>query len=312
MDAEQRQARREKLRKEAERRWQKLAREHPELETTIAFGRGLVARYIDDLPRAAPVTISVDEAREKLTAGVPLLEGLELDLDLPGIRRFFVGLCAWVREGSEASGQADEGSVGAGETEWIEESIRTGTLVVDDLVAASLAGEDGAIEAAAAEIEVSPVLLRTLTGFTVSAGLMETARALQPVLDEALRDGVEWLAGSCPVCGGAPLLAELQGSEGQRVLRCAACGAGWKYPRTRCAHCGNQDQRTLHYLATEEQAEKYRVDLCDRCHGYLKSVTSFEPTPAELLTIEDAAMLHLEATARERGYSNEVRMTNDE
>src|SRR3712207_8714410 len=93
MDTEQRQARREKLRKEADRRWQKLAREHPELETTIAFGRGLVARYIDDLPRAAPVTLSADETREKLAAGVPLLEGLELDLDLPGIRRFFVGLC---------------------------------------------------------------------------------------------------------------------------------------------------------------------------------------------------------------------------
>ncbi len=112
--------------------------------------------------------------------------------------------------------------------------------------------------------------------------------------------------------GSRKLLAELQGRQGQRVLRCAACGAGWKYPRTRCAHCGNQDQRTLHYLAVEEQAEKYRVDLCDRCHGYLKSVTSFEPTPAELLTIEDAAMLHLEAIAQERGYTNDVRSANDE
>ena len=34
--------------------------------------------------------------------------------------------------------------------------------------------------------------------------------------------------------------------------------------------------------------------------------------PAELRTIEDAAMLHLEAIARERGYTNDVRMTDDE
>ena len=87
------------------------------------------------------------------------------------------------------------------------------------------------------------------------------------------------------------------------MLRCAACGGGWRIPRSRCPHCGNEDPKTQHYLALDEEAEKYRVDLCDRCHGFVKSETSFAPTPAELLTIEDAAMLHLDAVARERGYS---------
>ena len=288
---DERQARRARLHKEAERRWEKLGRERPELEDTIAFGRGLVARYIDDLPRAADVALTPEEARAKLAAGMPLLEDQDLGLDLPGIRRFFVGLCAW-------AGDAMARGEFAGDAGRLAEVIREDESLVDDLVAASLAGDERGIAEAAGQFGVAPVLLQSLTGFTVSAALMGTARALAPLLE-----GVEWAQGICPVCGGPPLLAELTGSEGQRVLRCAACGAGWKSPRARCPHCGNEDQRTLHYLAVEGQAEKYRVDLCDRCHGYVKSATSFEPTPAELLTIEDAALLHLDALARERGYT---------
>ena len=87
------------------------------------------------------------------------------------------------------------------------------------------------------------------------------------------------------------------------ILRPAILHADPGRPRARCPHCSNEDQRTLQYLAVEGQAEKYRVELCDRCRGYVKSATSFEPTPAELLTIEDAALLHLDAIARERGYT---------
>ena len=89
---------RARLHKEADRRWQKLGREHPELAETIAFGRGLVTRYIDGLPAAGQVSLTPERVREKLTAGFPLLEDENLDLDLPGIRAFFLSLCAWAGE----------------------------------------------------------------------------------------------------------------------------------------------------------------------------------------------------------------------
>lgn len=287
-------AERAKLHKEAERRWQKLGREHPELADTIAFGRGLVARYIDELPAAGRIALTPEAAREKLAAGIPLLEDEDLDLDLPGIRAFFSSLCLWAGEQPDLADGAYR----------VRRAIWRGDLVVDDLVGAALAGDEGKITATADRIGVLPTLLQTLTGFTVSAALMETARGLEPLLsDEADDGGGRWLEGICPICGGPALLAELQGSEGRRVLRCAACGGGWRIARSRCPHCGNDDARTQHYLAAEGEAEKYRVEMCDRCHGFIKSVTSFAPTPAELLTIEDAAMLHLDAAARERGYT---------
>lgn len=283
-------AERAKLHQEADRRWQKLEREHPELADTVMFGQGLVRRYIDELPAAGRTALTPERAREKLTAGVPLLEDEDLDLDLAGIRAFFSSLCVWIGEQGELVEEARR----------TRRAIRTGELNVDDLTAAALAGEQETIEGLARRLGVSLTLLQTLTGFTVSAALMETARALTPLVEQ---EGVEWPHGICPICGGPPLLAELQGSEGRRMLRCAACGGGWRFPRVRCPHCDSEDPKQQHYLALESEAEKYRVDLCENCNGFIKSVTSFAPTPAELLTIEDAAMLHLDATARERGYT---------
>jgi FdhE protein len=293
METEQKtrsEAERAKLHQEADRRWRKLEREHPELADTVAFGRGLVARYIDELPAAGRVALMPEAAREKLAAGIPLLEDQDLDLDLPGVRAFFSSLCLWLGEQGELAEDARR----------IRRAIWTGELDVDALVAAALAGEQDPIARLAGRLGVSLTLLQTLTGFTVSAALMETARALTPLVEQ---EGVEWRHGLCPICGGPPLLAELQGSEGRRVLRCAACGAGWGVPRLRCPHCGSEDQQQQHYLALDSEAEKYRVELCENCQGFIKSATSFVPTPAELLTIEDAAMLHLDAAARERGYS---------
>lgn len=298
---------RAKLHQEADRRWQKLGRDHPELADTIAFGRGLVARYIDELPAAGRVALTPEATREKLATGVPLLEDEDLDLDLPGIRAFLLSLCRWAEE-MDRLGELADGA------RRVQRGIESGALVIDDLIGAALAGDQETLEGTAGRLEVPPELLQTLTGFTISAALMETARSFAPIVEGAW---VEWVQGICPVCGGPPLFGELQGSEGKRVLRCAACGAGWRFPRTRCPHCDNQDAKTLHYLAVEEEAEKYRVDLCDRCRGFVKSATSFAPTPAELLTIEDAAMLHLDATAREWGYTatpdlDSVRVTDDE
>jgi formate dehydrogenase maturation protein FdhE len=42
--------------------------------------------------------------------------------------------------------------------------------------------------------------------------------------------------------------------------------------------------------------------MCDNCHGYLKVITSFGPTPPEMLIVEDLATLHLDYIAQERGY----------
>lgn len=280
---------REKLHREADRRWGRLGRDHPELAGTIAAGRGVVALYIDHPLPAPPLDLAPEAAREKLAAGLPLLADEPLDFDPAALDRFLAALCAW------AAAQPDRAADGA----RLGAAVAAGDLAGDALLAAALAGDDAALDSAARDLAVPPDFLRSLAGILASAALIGAARALAPLL---AAEGTAWDRPACPVCGGPPLLAEHQGTEGARVLRCATCGAGWRFARHRCADCGTDDPAALHYLAAEGREEQQRVDLCDRCRAYLKSQTAFAPTPPELLAIADAALLHLEAAARERGY----------
>ncbi len=38
------------------------------------------------------------------------------------------------------------------------------------------------------------------------------------------------------------------------------------------------------------------------CGGYLKEISSFTPTPPEMLVVEDLATLHLDFIAQQMGY----------
>lgn len=280
---------REKLRREAERRWSRVAGAHPELAETIAAGRGIVALFIDELPPAPPLALTLEAARHKLAAGVPLLADEALDFEHAALRRFLAALCAWAAE------QPDRAEDGA----RLGRAVEGGELDATELLETALVDDETTLGALALRLNVPDDLLRSLAGFLASAVLLGVARDLASLL--ATEVGV-WNEPICPVCGGLPLLGEYQGSAGQRVLRCATCGAGWPFARNRCAGCGTTEPGAQRYLAAEGWEEKYRVDLCDRCLGYLKSVTTFAATPAELLAIEDTAMLHLELAARERGY----------
>jgi FdhE protein len=146
--------------------------------------------------------------------------------------------------------------------------------------------------------------------------------ALQPVLWEAasrcaaLTDVDRWDRGYCPVCGAWPALAELVGAEKRRVLRCGRCGTSWSWLVLLCPYCGNDDHRTLGTLTPAEDVRpgsasptraeapsKDRVDVCDRCHGYVKAIATYDSVPTARLAAEDAATVHLDIGARDAGYT---------
>jgi FdhE protein len=128
--------------------------------------------------------------------------------------------------------------------------------------------------------------------------LQALALALKPLLQEV----EHWNPGYCPVCGAWPGLTELQMAEQQRHFRCLRCGTDWAARRLLCAFCGNDDHRSLGYLQGEREP-RFRVEVCERCKGYLKSANAFESSPAEYLVLDDLASVHLDIAALERGYS---------
>jgi FdhE protein len=118
-------------------------------------------------------------------------------------------------------------------------------------------------------------------------------------------DGVHrpsWSRGFCPVCAAWPVLAEVRGLARDLVLRCGRCGSGWPFEHQRCPFCESRAERTQGYFAAERERESRRAVTCDRCHSYLKTVTTLTPSGIPDLLLRDLESLELDVVALEHGY----------
>jgi FdhE protein len=110
----------------------------------------------------------------------------------------------------------------------------------------------------------------------------------------------------CPACAGAPQLSFLEpttampGDGGGRSLLCAGCLTAWPFRRVRCPSCGEEDERKLAYFHTPD-LEHLRVDACETCHRYVKTVDLTKLGFAVPL-VDEVAGAPLDLWAREHGY----------
>jgi FdhE protein len=109
---------------------------------------------------------------------------------------------------------------------------------------------------------------------------------------------------ACPFCGSAPQLSVLRadaGNEGGgRALQCAMCATIWPFRRVLCAHCGEEDEYRLPYFHAAD-FDHVRVDVCERCHHYLKSIDLTRDGHAVPL-VDEVASGALDVWAADRGY----------
>ena len=112
-----------------------------------------------------------------------------------------------------------------------------------------------------------------------------------------------WEAGFCPVCGAWPLVAEARGLERARRLRCTRCAADWGAEWLRCPYCGTREHERLGALVPEDAPETRRVETCDVCRGYLKTITTLAPTAPEDLGLLDLTTVELDVAAVAAGYA---------
>jgi len=113
----------------------------------------------------------------------------------------------------------------------------------------------------------------------------------------------KWNRGRCPCCGGAARMARLEKETGRRYLWCDLCAVEWPFVRLQCPFCGNDDAEQLGNLEPEGQ-ETYRIAVCQKCKGYLRTVDERklpEGVTANL-PLEDIATLPLNFVAEREGY----------
>ena len=107
----------------------------------------------------------------------------------------------------------------------------------------------------------------------------------------------------CPRCAGLPVAAVLreEGHGAKRFLLCALCLHEWECLRIVCPACGEQEFDKLP-VYTAEQFAHVRIDACDRCHHYIKTIDLSKDGLA-VPCVDDIASVSLDLWAQERGYT---------
>ena len=93
--------------------------------------------------------------------------------------------------------------------------------------------------------------------------------------------------------------------EGERFLTCSLCAHEWRSQRIYCPFCDNKDQQTLHYFFSEEERD-YRVDVCDKCKRYIKTIDTRKVKRPVYSFVEQISTLHLDMLAQEQGLRSGI------
>jgi formate dehydrogenase maturation protein FdhE len=113
---------------------------------------------------------------------------------------------------------------------------------------------------------------------------------------------VDGTPSTCPLCGCKPIVAVLrsEGDGAKKSLICMLCAHEWAFRRIYCPACGEEREPQMAYYSAPEIAH-VRVDVCDSCHTYLKSI-DLTKTGLAVAVVDELATMPLDLWAREHGY----------
>jgi Protein involved in formate dehydrogenase formation len=114
---------------------------------------------------------------------------------------------------------------------------------------------------------------------------------------------VDGAPSTCPLCGGKPIVGVLrsEGDGAKKSLICMLCAHEWGFRRVYCPACGEEREPQMAFYSAPEIAH-VRVDVCDTCHMYLKSI-DLTKTGLAVPVVDELATLPLDLWAHEHGYA---------
>jgi len=291
-----------------------VANSYPDRRVAARLYGAILPLVSDMVIHDAPLSLDQTKIKNCLESGVPVLAELDLVVDSQELVELFLQLtCAvesmyanpdrkrrwkiWQHTPDvHESDEHYECQALHAAAALIRRAHEDGLLDLGQILNFAVSGDYDSIVANTGKLQLNTELLRTLA-----------RNALKPVLRRCCGElipftaGLSWDKGICFVCGARATLGELRDNNQIKYLRCGECGADWYFNRLQCLHCGNTDHATQQYLYSDD-CESSRIDACDKCHGYLKVITTFAPTLPEMLAVEDLATLHLDFIAQNKGY----------
>jgi FdhE protein len=130
---------------------------------------------------------------------------------------------------------------------------------------------------------------------------------LQPyaeyLADYSLHPPLHATPSKCPLCSSKPGVGvmRVEGDGGKRSLICSLCSHEWEFRRIVCPACGEEDVHKLAVFSAPELSH-VRVEACDTCHGYIKTVDLTKDGHA-VPVVDELATIPLNLWAADHGYT---------
>jgi FdhE protein len=156
----------------------------------------------------------------------------------------------------------------------------------------------------AAQLSDSFVFPQELFIFTLDHTLRPYLRVMaEPYYEDLADERFYWqFPNICPLCGAKSSFSRLQPEDGQRLMFCDHCFAEWKVQYLACVYCGHDTPGEINYLKVDDD-KAYRVYVCEKCKGYLKTYDERSAgTPTDLF-IANIETVYLDMLAQDRGYT---------
>jgi len=239
-----------------------------------------------------PVKLSSDMLAIKAREMLPLVAMSDFVVDIRSAEKLLNQICRIIKTFNPAMADSADAIIQAVGTRITTEELFSCLLNADDVY----------FEKKAEEIGIEKNVLAFMAYNSMKPSLMLCAEQLAGYLTE----GREWQQGYCPICGSYPGISTLD-SNGKRHLHCSFCWHGWSTARVFCAYCANVDHKSIRYFHSD--AEKgYRVDVCDQCQKYMKTVDTRETQHVIYAPLEQVSTLHLDFKAQEMGFESGIQL----
>ncbi|MDD4870636.1 MAG: formate dehydrogenase accessory protein FdhE [Kiritimatiellae bacterium] len=178
----------------------------------------------------------------------------------------------------------------------LKAALKKNQLDLKTCMESMLHNRDEIISQTASRLETDPFTLKFILGQLLKPLIERQAENLRSLIEN-----LGWQKGYCPVCGSFPVLSYLKGDEGQRWLICGLCGHKWRFMRTQCPFCENEDPKKSELCFVEDRAYE-RAEMCHQCKRYLTGIDlrkyPYEFIPEVALT----GMMYLDVLAQGKGF----------
>ncbi len=238
-----------------------------------------------------PIQLTPEWQASQQQKNMPLLGVSDFTVDAQVGKQLLYQLCELI-ESHETDMQASAQAVSM--------AVAQGKLQSEILFENLLKGNDRFFETSATDTGADKNALAFVAYNSMVPSLELCAGQLSYYLDTA----AVWQKGYCPICGSIAGLAVL-GEDGKRELVCSFCHHRWRAPRIFCAFCENTQTTQLHYFFAEKEKD-LRVDVCDRCQQYIKTVDGRVASRPIYPPLELVASLHLDIIAADKGFKGAV------